>query len=303
MSRLVRSIAGLGLLVILAGAAPANDFFDDLFRGSGSRDPQGRYREDTREAQQEYYENVRRAQQTYQNAMRKAEEDFYRDRYRTSNPRDQYRSYERYQDRSQSAQTTYYSRLSRAQQEYQRDMQKAQADYYRNLERYQRDIYGNNQRGSGPVWDDWRRRQNQNEWNNRRPNHYPTYGYDHGDYYYDRQIYGRYDHAQPYNRGQVTYWQDGRGGTGYYRQHEDDRWRNAGWNLGVNFSIPGGNGYVDYDPYTYGRGGRYPGAYYSDYRRQDTRLRYNNQPSFRLAGGNDYYGDSFFYGSLTIPLG
>jgi hypothetical protein len=302
MSRLVRSLAGLGLALALTGSASADDFFGDLFRGSGTRDPQGRYQEDSRKAQQEYYQNVQRAQQNYHNAIRKAEQDFYQDRYRSRNQRDQYRSYERYQDRTQSAQRTYYDRLSRAQQEYQRDMQKARDDYYRNQDRYRRDIYDDWQRGNNRFQDDWRRRQHLDEWNRRRPNHYPTYGYDHGDYYYDREIYGRYDHAQPYDRGQVTYWSDGRGGTGYYRPHEDSYWQNPSWNLSVNLGVPGNHGYVNYDPYTYGRGGRYPHEYYRDYRWQDQRLRYQSEPSFRLAAGNDYYGDSYLYGSLYFPI-
>jgi len=306
MLRLARTLALLTCMGALAAPASATDFFDDLFRGSGRRDPAGRYREDVRDARQDFDRDRARAYDSYQRSIRDAEEEYREARWRARTRRDHRRAYGEYSEDYRKAEERYRSRMSRAQERYHKELREAKERYYRNQDRRYRDRYDDWHRRDGRIWDDYRRRRHHDDWNRRRRNHTPLYGWDHGDYYWDRGTYSswsHYDRNRNYDRGRVTYWRDGRGGSGYYRPHEDERYRNTGWNLSMNFNTPGNHGYVYYDPYTYNRGRRYNYTRWSDYHRRNTRLRWrNDEPRFRLRGGTDYWGDSFFYGSLSIPL-
>lgn len=302
MRQLSRTLI-LGLAVAVTGAfASPMDFFEDLNRGSGWRDPAGRYYDDGYHAQDEYQESAYKAQERYDDAIRRAEEKFHEERRYADNDREYNRALDRFQERVRKAKKSYNDDLDRIGRSYERDKERSRERYWENRDRYEREIYDDYWGNRNRDWDRYRRREHEREWYSRRRNHYPDYDWDHGDYWYDREIYGRYDHSSPYDRGSITYWRDGRGDWGYYREHEDERLRRTGWNLSVDFSVPGNHGYVARDPYTYGRGSRYSHRYYQDYRWRENRLRYRNEPSFRLAGGNDYWGDSYLFGELYFPL-
>jgi hypothetical protein len=301
------ALMGLG---IWAPSASANDFFDDLIGTGGT--PRQEYNEDVRQAREEYQRNVYQARENYNRDRQRAESRYSRDRYARGGG---YNAYGKYVEAMRKAEDSYRGRLSRAEREYYDDQRKAQSRYERNRDREWNSHYRRNNRRRGDIWDRARNRRHQDEWYRRGRNHYPDYGYDYSDYYWDRGNYSRYHrgcntgcsryrpyrHGDSYRRNRVTYWSTG-SDWGYYRDHNEN---GAGrWNLSVDFGVPGGNGYVNYDPYTYNRGHRYPYHRYRNHMNRDRYVRYNrrNDDHFRLSAGSDYYGDRYVYGDLHLTF-
>lgn len=282
--------------LLLASQAFAFDFFDDLVRG-GSQNPQQRYAEDVQKAQQNYQEDAYNTEQNYRQSMQEAQTRYQRERQYANTYEAAYRSYQDYVRRVQAAHEKRYERMTQAQRKYYERVQKAQERYYQNLGRNWNQVYNDNHYRQGQVWDRVRRGQHSDEWRYRRDNHYPSYGYDYGQYYWDRD--GRQvTHVRTGWDGADGQWWDNQGGSGWYRDYDSDyRWRNR-WNLGVHLGVPGGHGYVDRDPYTYSRG-RYPQTYYNSHMNRGVQLQFGDENgSFRLSAGETYYGDRYLYGDL-----
>ncbi len=298
------SVLAGGLALGFAPAARANNPWEDL----------NTYQNRTQTAARNYHTDVNRAQQSYQTEAYRAYEDYQRVIQREYNSRrPNYQNTQRagydYSRDIQEARNNYYNRLQKAQREYYEAMERARRQYYQNQGSYYRSAYDWEHRGSsgsGSLWDRITGRQTHyNDWNNRYRYDSPTYGYDYGNYYWDQpwRPYMEQDrYARSMDNRNVTYWQDNRGGWGYYTPHEDRRYQNWGWNLSVGMSSPGAYSYVNHDPYTYAYNPNNSYNYYRDYRWNDYRLQYNNRPSFQLAAGTSYYGDSYFYGNLHYPF-